>query len=232
MSLVFFWTYATNFNLEVSSWASVFFFFFLFFLILVMPKGLRANLNVADISSVLPYPEYLQGRFQWKWEFFPLGWHSQDLQPWRAKKLGALWIFLVLFEAGSPKLKIWPFVLRMHIRSPLCPLGKIWQSWWKKQDCLCPHLYPLPQVPVPSAHWRVGPRSEELVWGGLICSDSPPKALQGCTNACAGASLERSQNNDLAGNDGWPLSKYMPWSLLLTELFLFPSCNSLCFILI
>lgn len=41
------------------------FFFSLFFsFILVMPKGLRANLNVADISSAVLYPEYLQGGLQ------------------------------------------------------------------------------------------------------------------------------------------------------------------------
>lgn len=32
-----------------------------FFLPLIMPKGLRANLNVADISSVVPYPEQGKG---------------------------------------------------------------------------------------------------------------------------------------------------------------------------
>lgn len=119
------WTYATNFNLEVSSWVSAFFFFSIFFLSfsnLAMPKGLRANLNVADIGSVVPYPEHLQGNFSKKDN---LSLWCDSLSICSPRELKRWERFVCLLEVGWQKSKILPSVLRMHIWSQLCKPGKL-----------------------------------------------------------------------------------------------------------
>lgn len=69
MSLVFLEHMQQISTLKSAHGCLLFFFFSIFFLSfsnLAMPKGLRANLNVADIGSVVPYPEHLQGNFSKK----------------------------------------------------------------------------------------------------------------------------------------------------------------------
>lgn len=116
----------------------------------MVPKGLGANLNVADISSVVPYWSTCKRGLSEKWEFFPLGWFSEDLQPWRDEKLEAFHIFSVLFEADMQNLKILPFGLKMRIGSQLWKTGKTWWSWRKKQACRSSQPLPEYLSPVPT----------------------------------------------------------------------------------
>lgn len=224
-SFCLFFCLSLHLSLRLSVFLSVFsvFPFLLSWLpsFLVMPKDLTANLNLADISSVISYTKYCK-EISVKLRIFPSGMILSAYAAQESSKAGST---LCLFEADRQKLKILPFIPKTPIRSQLCKSGKLAKSskaGGRSRPAFPPihepHWRCLPLCPLTgrAMQWEVGLRGINPNWlsaWGMCQAKAVPRVsgtrrrgghvLQECW-------LEVFTNPFLIDNDGWPLRKYMP----------------------